>query len=195
MIMRLWAFFFLCYAVTCSSQSLGYKTDFIRYLDNDGISYKDYTKVISNRNRSWHYVHKGKSPEEVYSFTSPRDYKFQALLDERYNQMWFDEGSFSLIREDKMYSTDLIIKNDRFIFQNNYKSSKERYYGFCAAVPKEFSEVNYVWVFLDRFDEISYEANVEGAWTLIDNTLSFTAEGVNNILFKIEYKIREEQAL
>ncbi len=183
----------LCLTLAIQGQERGYHIDFIRYLNEDGIAYKDYTKVSSNRNTSWHFLPKGKTPEEVFSFTSPRDYKFQALLDERYNQIWFDDGDFSLIREDTMSNSDLIINDNKFIFQNDYKSSKEGYYGFCAAVPEGFEKVNYVWVFPDRFDVLTYEANVEGQWSLIDNTLSFTAERVNNILFKIEYKFKEKQ--
>ena len=173
--------------ITVSSWSQGYKTDFIRYLNEDGISYKDYTKVVSKRNSSWHYIEKGKSPEQVFSFTSPRDYDFQALLDEKYNRILFNSGSFSLIREDRMTDEDLIINNGIYIFQNDYQENKEGYYGFCAAIPEGFDDVNYVWVFPDKFEVIDFEANVNGVWKLIDNTLSFTAQEVNNILFKISY--------
>ena len=195
MIMRWFIAIFLFSSKMCFSQSNGYKTDFVRYLNEDGISYKDYTKVISKRATSWHYVPKGKTPEEVFSFTSPRDYEFRALLDERYNQIWFNDGNFSLIREDTMSSANLIIKDDRYIFQNDYKSSREGYYGFSAAVPEGFDEVNYVWVFPEKFEVLSFDANIPGIWKLIDNTLSYTAEKVNNILFRIEYRIKDKMPL
>ena len=195
MIKSLFSIIFVHFSIILMGQSTGYVTDFIRYLSEDGISYKDYTKVDSKRKSTWHYLPKGRKPEEVFSFTSPREYEFKALLDERYNQILFNQGSFSLIREDKMNDDDLIINDNRYIFQNDYKSSKEGYYGFCAAVKEGFKEVNYVWVFPDRFEVLSYEANVDGDWSLIDNTLSYTAQEVNNILFKIEYKIRDIQPL
>ncbi len=180
-------------AVTICAQ--GYKTDFIRYLHEDGISYKDYTKVVSKRQNSWHYIEKGRTPDEVFSFTSPRDYDFQALLDEKYNRISFNSGSFSLIREDQMTDEDLIIKDGLYIFQNDYLESRDGYYGFCAAVPEGFEDVNYVWVFPEKFEVVDFEANVNGVWKLIDNTLSFTAQEVNNILFKISYKIKETKPL
>ncbi len=195
MIKSLFTTLFVHFSIILMGQATGYVTDFIRYLSEDGISYKDYIKVDSKRSSTWHYLPKGRNPEEVFSFTSPRDYEFKAILDERYNQILFNQGSFSLIREDKMNDDDLIINDDRFIFQNDYKSSKEGYYGFCAAVTEGFKEVNYVWVFPDRFEVLSYEANADGVWSLIDNTLSYTAREVNNILFKIEYKIRDIQPL
>jgi len=195
MIKSLFTILFIHLSISLIGQSTGYVTDFIRYLSEDGISYKDYIKVDSERSSTWHYLPKGQKPEEVFSFTSPREYEFKALLDERYNQILFNQGSFSLIREDKMDHEDLIINEDRYIFQNDYKSSKEGYYGFCASIKEGFKEVNYVWVFPDRFDVLSYEANVDGIWSLIDNTLSFTAQEVNNILFKIEYKTKDIQPL
>ncbi len=195
MIKSLFTILFIHLSISLIGQSTGYVTDFIRYLSEDGISYKDYIKVDSERSSTWHYLPKGRKPEEVFSFTSPREYEFKALLDERYNQILFNQGSFSLIREDKMDHEDLIINEDRYIFQNDYKSSKEGYYGFCASIKEGFKEVNYVWVFPDRFDVLSYEANVDGIWSLIDNTLSFTAQEVNNILFKIEYKTKDIQPL
>lgn len=186
---------FILLSTILAGQSTGYVTDFIRYLSEDGISYKDYIKVDSKRTSTWHYIPKGKKPEEVFSFTSPREYEFKALLDERYNQIRFNQGSFSLIREDTMTNEDLIITDDRYIFQNDYKSNKEGYYGFCAASPEGFEEVNYVWVFPKSFEVLSYEANVAGNWSFIDNTLSYTAREVNNILFKIEYKLRDIEPL
>ena len=195
MVKNLITILFILFSISLIGQSAGYVTDFIRYLSEDGISYKDYIKVDSKRASTWHYLPKGRNPEEVFSFTSPREYEFRALLDERYNQILFNQGSFSLIRDDKMNDQDLIINDSRFIFQNDYKSSKEGYYGFCAAVPEGFQEVNYVWVFPERFEVLSYEANADGEWSLIENTLSYTAKDVNNILFKIEYKPKEVQPL
>ncbi len=192
MIFRSFILIFTLCPIVSIAQSEGYKTDFIRYLNEDGITYKDYIKVVSKRNSSWHYIEKGKSPEEVFSFTAPRDYQFQALLDEKYNRIWFDQGSFSLIREDSMTRSDLIIKDDSYIFQNDYQESKEGYYGFCAAIAEGFADVNYVWVFPEKFEVNNFEANVNGVWKLIDNTLSFTSQDVNNILFRIEYKVKDK---
>ncbi len=180
---------FIAFA-TIDAFSQGYETDFIRYLNEDGITYKDYTRVESVRSNSWHYIEKGKSPNQVFSFTSPREFKFQPLLDENYNRIQFEQGSFSLIREDTMRN-ELIFKNGIYTFQNDFSRSKDGYYGVSAAVTEGFKSFNYVWVFPDNFEVLNYECNREGSWKLIDNTLSFTAQHVNNLLFKISYKNRE----
>lgn len=199
MIMRLYVFLIFLFSVPSllSAQNFrakqrGYTADFIRYLNNDGVTYKDYIKIDSERKTSWHYIEKGRKPDEVFSFTSPREYDFQPMLDENYNRLWFESGSFSLIREDSMRE-ELLIRENEYIFQNDYTESREGYYGFCAAIPEGFEQVNYVWVFPDRFDVTLHESNVEGTWTLVDNTLSFTASNVNNILFKIRYKLKDKQ--
>jgi hypothetical protein len=177
-------------ALTNQVWTQGYETDFIRYLNEDGVTYKDYTRVESIRKNSWHYIEKGRSPSQVFSFTSPREFKFQPLLDENYNRIQFEQGSFSLIREDSMRN-ELIFKDGIYTFQNDFERSKEGFYGVSAAVKEGFQSFNYVWVFPDNFEVINYECNRDGSWKLIDNTLSYTAQHVNNLLFKISYKSRE----
>ena len=86
--------------------------------------------------------------------------------------------------------TELLINDGIYTFQNDYIESNDGYYGFCASIPEGFEMVNYVWVIPDRFEVVDFEANRDGVWKLIDNTLSYTAEHVNNILFKIKYKMR-----
>ena len=69
--------------------SQSFNTDFVRYVNEDGTSYKEYTKVESLGFNSWHFIEKGKLPEDVYSFISPSDYEIIPLLDEGYNQIQF----------------------------------------------------------------------------------------------------------
>ena len=192
---RWWTICVLLWLVSCSAiLAQGYETDFVRYLNEDGVTFKDYTRVESIRKNSWHYIEKGRAPSDVFSFTSPRNFKFQPLLDENFNRIQFDQGSFSIIREDSMRN-ELIFKDGIYTFQNDFKKSKDGFYGVSAAVKEGFETFNYVWVFPDNFEVVEYECNREGTWKLIDNTLSYTAKNVNNILFKISYKSRESLPL
>ncbi len=170
-----------------------FNADFVRYVNEDGVTYKDYLKVDSRRMTSWHYIEKGKNPEDVFSFISPPEYTLIPNLDEKYNQISFNRGSFSLIREDSMRQ-DLTIRDGLYIFQNGFDESKDGYYG-CFAIPDGFKFLNYVWVFPSNIEVVDYESNREGQWRLIDNTLSFIAADVNNVLFKIRYKRNDPQPL
>lgn len=170
-----------------------FNTDYIRYLNEDGISYREYTKVGSLGMSNWHYIEKGKTPEEVFSFISPASYKLVPQLDADYNHILFNQGSFSLIKEDTMRK-ELIIKDGVYTFQNDYVPDQDGYYG-CSAAPDGFKYFNYVWVFPQNMEVLSYESNRDGTWRLEDNTLSYIGVEVNNVLFKITYRSTDELPL
>lgn len=174
-----------------SSQS--HNADFIRYLNEDGLTYKDYTKVQSLGLQSWHYIEKGKTPEDVYTFISPKDYKLVPLINEDYNQILFNSGSFSLIKEDTLRD-EVIIKDGLYIFQNDTEPDNDGSYG-CFAKPDGFKYLNYVWVFPKNIEVVSYESNLDGNWRIENNTLSYIGVEQNNVLFKITYRLGEEVPL
>ena len=186
---------FTFYLIICfgllldESNAQSFSADFVRYLNEDGITYKDYVRVESKRLSSWHYIEKGKNPDEVFSFISPPQYKLVPLLDEKYNQILFSKGSFSLIREDSLRH-EVSVSDGIYTFQNDYEENSQGYYG-CFAVPDGFHFINYVWVFPSNFEIKDFESNRAGQWKLIDNTLSFIGTEMNNILFKIEYGLKE----
>ena len=171
----------------------GFNTDYIRYINPDGISFREYTKAESESESSWHFIEKGKRPEEVYSFISPQGYKLVPMLNESYNKILFDQGSFSLIREDTMRE-ELVIKDGIYVYQNDFQKDSSGYYG-CSAAPDGFSYFNYVWVFPSNFEVLTHECNRKGTWRLENNTLSFIGENVNNLLFKITYRTTDELPL
>ncbi len=178
----------LLYLLLASTTILGqnFDADFVRYLNPDGLTYKDYTKVESKGFNSWHYIEKGKIPSEEFSFISPSDYKVVPNLDENYNQILFNQGSFSLIKEDTLRE-EVIIQDGIYTFQNDYKENSDGYFG-CFAIPDGFRHLNYVWVFPPNIEILSYECNKEGQWRNENNTLSFIGYKLNNILFKIQYR-------
>ncbi len=182
----------LCFTLVMG-MAQSFNADFIRYLDENGTTYKDYTKVQSLGMKSWHYIKKDKLPENEYIFISPSEYKIVPLIDEKYNQILFNSGSFSLIKEDTLRE-ELIIKDDLYIFQNDIESDNDGNYG-CFAKPKGFRYLNYVWVFPKNLEVVSYESNRDGTWRLDNNTLSYIGNSVNNVLFKIAYKVSEELPL
>lgn len=172
-----------------ANNAQSFNADFIRYVDENGITYKDYTKVQSLGMKSWHYIEKNKLPKNEYIFISPSEYEIVPLLNESYNQILFNSGSFSLIKEDTMRD-ELIIKDDVYIFQNDVATDNDGNYG-CFAKPDGFRYLNYVWVFPQNLKVISYESNRDGEWRLDNGTLSFIGNNVNNVLFKIVYQKSE----
>ena len=186
MLQRLYGLIFIGMHLTLYGAAQSFNADFVRYLNEDGVTFKDYVKVDSRRATSWHYIEKGKNPDDVFSFISPGQYELLPNLDENYNQIMFDKGSFSLIREDSLRS-DLIINDGLYIFQNGYEENSKGYFG-CFAIPDGFKFINYVWVFPDNMEVVDWESNREGKWRLVDNTLSFIGANLNNILFKISYR-------
>jgi len=183
----------LCCLITLlfalSGQSQSFNADFIRYLNEDGLTYKEYTRVQSLGYQSWHFIEKNKMPEDEYSFISPSDYKLVPIINEDYNHILFNQGSFSLIKEDTL-SDELVIKDDLYIFQNSPEKDNEGFYG-NSAKPNGFRTFNYVWVFPPNIKVESYESNRDGEWRLENNTLSYIGYAVNNLLFKITYKLAE----
>ena len=173
--------------------SQSFSTDYIRYLNEDGITYREYTKVESLGLSNWHYIEKGKLPEEEYSFISPSNYRLVPQINEAFNHILFDQGSFSLIKEDTM-KQELVIKDGIYIFQNDFRPDSSGYFG-CSAAPDGFKYFNYVWVFPPNMEVLTYESNREGTWRLENNTLSYIGVEVNNILFKITYRSTDELPL
>lgn len=178
--------------VICGTQVHGQNinADFIRYLNEDGVTYKDYTKVQSLKPQSWHFIEKNKMPEDEFVFISPNDYQIVPLLQENYNQILFNDGAFSLIKEDTL-KEELIIKDGLYIFQNDVEKDTDGNFG-CFAKPDGFSSLNYVWVFPKSLQIVSYESNREGSWREENNTLSYIGTDVNNVLFKITYRQTED---
>ena len=187
-------FILITFVLTCTLlQGQSFNTDFVRYINEDGVSYKEYTKVESLGFNSWHFIEKGKLPEDVYSFISPSDYEIVPLLDESYNQIQFGQGSFSLIKEDTM-TTELVIKDGLYIFQNDFQRDNDGFYG-CFAKPDGFKYFNYVWVFPKNIEVVDYECNRDGNWRLDNNTLSYIGLNQNNLLFKISYRSTDDLPL
>ena len=172
-----------------SSYSQSFNADFIRYLNEDGLTYKEYTRVQSLGYQTWHFIEKNKLPEDEYSFISPAEYKLVPIINEDYNHILFDQGSFSLIKEDTL-KDELIIKDGLYIFQNSPEKDNDGNYG-NSAKPNGFKVFNYVWVFPPNIKVESYESNRDGQWRLENNTLSFIGYEVNNLLFKITYRPAE----
>lgn len=166
--------------------------DFIRYINEDGLTYKDYTKVQSLGFKSWHAIEKNKLPEQEYVFISPNSYEVVPQIEENYNLLSFNKGSFSLIKEDTLGGSELIIKDGLYIYQNDPTPDQNGNYGNSAAGEGGFRVFNYVWVFPKNIKVESYESNRDGEWRLENNTLSYIGYGVNNILFKIAYRLAEE---
>ena len=171
------------------SFSQTFNADFIRYLNEDGLSYKEYTRVQSLGYQSWHFIEKNKLPEDEYSFISPAEYKLVPIINEDYNHILFDQGSFSLIKEDTLRD-ELIIKDGLYIFQNSPEKDNDGFYG-NSAKPDGFKVFNYVWVFPENIKVETYESNRDGQWRLENNTLSYIGYQVNNLLFKITYRTAE----
>ncbi len=180
---------FLMLSLSQMSLAQNFNTDFIRYLNEDGITYKDYTKVESRGFQSWHFIKKDRMPEDEFTFISPSDYKIVPIINEDYNHILFNQGSFSLIKEDTLRE-ELIIKDGLYIYQNDVEPDNDGDYG-NSAKPDGFRTFNYVWVFPPNIKVESYESNRDGAWRLENNTLSFIAYEVNNVLFKITYRLAE----
>jgi len=170
-----------------------FSADFLRYLNEDGVSYKDYTNVQSQESESWHFIKKNRLPDQEFAFISPRDFKIIPLINEVYNQIQFQSGSFSLIKEDSLRE-ELIIKDGIYSFQNDVIHDNDGNYG-CFAKPNGFTRLNYVWVFPDNMEVTFYESNRDGEWRLENNTLSYIGTNVNNVLFKINYKIKKQPPL
>lgn len=167
-----------------------FNADFVRYLNEDGLTYKDYTKVQSLKLQSWHYIDKNKLPEDEFTFISPNDYEIVPVIEEDYNLILFNSGSFSLIKEDTL-DQEVIIKDGVYIFQNDVESDNDGYYG-CFAKDDGFLYLNYVWVFPENIEVLSYESNRDGEWRLENNTLSYIGNSQNNVLFKIRYQLSED---
>ena len=178
-------------APPCKAQNSN--ADYIRYLNEDGVTYKDYTKVQTLGMTSWHALKKNRRPEDEYIFISPSEYEIVPVIDEKYNLLLFNTSNFSLIKEDTLRE-ELIIKDDLYVFQNDVESDSEGNYG-CFAKPDGFKFLNYVWVFPKNLEVVSYESNRDGSWRLEDNTLSYIGTEVNNVLFKITYRKTEAQPL
>jgi len=183
-------FLFLIFALSATvGSSQSFNADFIRYLNEDGVTFKEYTRVQSLGYQSWHYIEKNRIPDDVYSFISPPEYELIPVINEDYNQILFSQGSFSLIKEDTIKS-ELSIKDGLYIFQNSAEKDNEGYYG-NSAKPDGFRTFNYVWVFPTNIKVESYEANKDGEWRLENNTLSYIGNSVNNLLFRITYRLAE----
>ena len=162
----------------------------ITYLNEDGQSYTNYANLKSGYLTIYTYLPKGRTPQDYYEYLYPNQYDWQEIGDENFDKLNFMGGDYAMIIKDAFEPDVLTVGADGVYTYRVSETKINNHYGLFWESPNNsgFTEFNYVWVFPEAFEILSYRANREGEWVERSNSLSFFAEKTNDVVIEIRYR-------
>ena len=176
----------LAATATCA----GVAREDILILSPDGRHYTAYKTLRSDLAERQVFLADGERPDDLLFF-QPGD--FNAKTDNGRAALRFDGGSYALMRRDRFDDAQLTAgDNNEFLFKSwTGQPLANGHYGKWNA-PEAFAHFAYVWVVPDNIDLLEYSSNGDGRWRQDGNTLVWTGRNVNDLTFRIRYRVREQ---
>lgn len=108
----------------------------------------------------------------------------------------FDGGSYALIRAGKFTSKEVQKREDGSYQFDSWDGQvlPNGHYGKWNS-PEPFERFSYVWVLPDTVEILDYNANGKGQWRQRNNTLVWSGKQVNDLTFRINYRVRSQPGL
>lgn len=157
----------------------------------DGLHFTSYKTLRSDLAERVLYLGPDEAPDDAV-FIAPDDYA-STPLDDGGTRLHFKSGSFALMNTGAF---DAEVERKRNVYVFNSWDGVTRSDGHLGKwnAPNDFSSFSYTWVMPRNIDILAYEANREGSWEQRENTLNWTGKQVNDIAFKIRYRVNDPDA-
>ncbi len=125
--------------------------------------------------------------EDNYSYINPDAIQ----IDSSNNILIFPNGFGETISRGALNPA---FENGEFIYTNQDTTSNSANSGDWIR-PGNFRKYVRAWVFPDQFEITSYACNKKGTWEKRNNTIIFRDENVNNLVFRITYRVSNGKVL
>ena len=157
------------------------------FLKEDGHSYLLQRSMRTTQDAYDFHLDKRIDPEDLY-YIDPNEFDWESSAPD-VNILKFKSGTFTV-----MYPGDYgnkVTVDDSGIYTLNTWDGKRREDGRFGSwnSPDNFNRFVQAWVFPEAFKILSYESNREGDWVERNNTLTFFANDVNDLIFTVRYQL------
>lgn len=174
-----------CLAAAASTAQADAVREDIVVLGSDGHSFTVYKTLRSDMSQRQLVLPDG---------ATPADYLYlQPVSSEQGNagRLKIDGGDYALLRTGKLDGRHLSAGADgRFTFHSwNGKVLDNGHFGKWNA-PDPFETFLYTWIAPGNIEVLSHQANREGEWQRVGNVLTWTGHHVNDLTFRITYRIK-----
>ena len=157
------------------------------FLKEDGRSYLLQRSFRTDRQQYNFYLNKEVGPAAIYYVDPPEN---EWVLDKpNVNLLKFKTGTFTVMYPGN-YGERVTVDGEG-IYTLNTRDDVKRDDGHFGSwnTPGNFTRFVQVWVIPDTFKILGYESNREGKWVEQNNTLTFYAADVNDLVFTVRYQL------
>ena len=174
----------------------------LTFFKSDGLAFTTYNTTRTSGSRYNLFLPKLKQAEQSqekalsnYLYIFPNNYGWDINSEKNYNLLKFRQGDHATLVQGSYEGTKQIAIDAKGIYKlktwdGKQKTSRGNFGNWTSG---GFSQYARVFDFPDNFEIVSYKSNRQGVWKLRHNTLSFFANGVNNVTFEIEYRLKSQQ--
>lgn len=108
----------------------------------------------------------------------------------------FDNGSYALMRAGRFSDKKLKQQKDGSYQFDSWDGQvlASGHYGKWNS-PDPFERFSYVWVLPDNMEILAYNTNEKGQWRQRGNTLAWSGKNVNDLTFRIKYRVTSQPSL
>ena len=137
-----------------------------------------------------------------HNFTLARDFESDSIkicytsedveLEEKKNHLYVAFSSMNTYHSvvvKRNISRNLTFKDGIYTYKNDSIIENGKY-GLGTGGEMGFKNFKYSWIIPDNIEVVSHVCNREGKWTKTANSIIFSGEDINNVLFTISYKIK-----
>lgn len=182
----------LLLAVWATQSLAAVEREDIIVLKADGLHFTSYKTLRSDLAERVLYLGPDESPDDAV-FIVPDDYE-STPLDDGGTRLHFKSGSFALMNTGAFDAEVERKANSIYVFSSwDGVTRSDGHLGKWNA-PNDFSSFSYTWVMPRNIDILAYDANRKGTWEKRENTLNWTGKQVNDIAFKIRYRVNDPDA-
>jgi hypothetical protein len=181
------AYFILLMSLSAVASAAGVVSENLVFLKEDGRSYLLHRSMRTGRTQYDFHLNKEIGQEEIY-YVDPAEHTWDLDRADA-NLLKFKSGSFAVMYPGN-YGERVTI-DGQGIYTLDTRDGVQREDGHFGSwnSPEDFNRFVQAWVFPEVFRIISYESNREGEWVERNNTLTFYAEGVNDLVFTVRYQL------
>ena len=171
----------------------------IFFLKEDGMNYLNYYTIRSNLPSYgiWFDKKRFPSPEQAFKDTLyfyPPNYTWDTTK-QKYLILRVPQGSYAKLDMGRFIpgSAVRMTEDGDFIYSNwdGQTRGPDGHYGFWNT-PVDYKQYVYVWVVPANIEIIKYDCNRDGRWIKRGNTIAFYGTNVNDLVFTIRYRLKNQ---
>ena len=157
------------------------------FLKEDGSSYLLQRSMRTDWQQYDFYLDKDQGLDSLY-YIDPNQYEWDESNPD-VNILKFKRGTFTVMYPGN-YGDRVTVDEQGVYTLDTWDGEKQEdgHYGSWNS-PDNFSRFVQAWVIPETFRIISYESNREGEWIERNNTLTFFASDVNDVIFTVRYQL------